>query len=167
MSETITVDVSEWVEFARVLDGSKPMLAKRIKAAMLGALGLIQDWITTETPVNTGVLRGSFGIDLRGQSTNLSGETVTGLLYGLPVETGRAAGRMPPVDAIALWAKRKLGLGGDELVAASWGIARAIAARGTKGAFMVEQAYQRAIQGKEIDQIFEAELEQFLKELAK
>ena len=167
MSDAITIDVSEWEAFARDLNGAKPKLEKRIKAAMLGSLNLIQEWITSETPVNYGTLRGSFGIDLRGTGTNLQGETVTGLLYGLPVETGRKAGRMPPVSAIALWAKRKLGLSGDELTAASWGIARAIARRGTKGAHMVEQAYQRAVQGKEIDAIFEYELDQFLKELAR
>lgn len=166
MSE-ITVDVSEWEEFARDLAGARPKLEKHLRAGMLGALSLIQEWITEKTPVNTGILRGSFGIDIRGTGTNLHGETVTSLLYGLPAETGRAAGRMPPPDAIAIWAKRKLGLGGDELIAASWAIARHIARHGTKGAFMVEQAYQRAVQGNEIDKIFEYELEQFLKELAR
>lgn len=167
MSESITVDVSEWVEFAKTLDKAERILGKRVRAAMLGALGVIQEWITSETPVNFGTLRGSFGIDLRGQGINLTGETVTGLLYGLPVETGRKPGRMPPPDAIALWAKRKLGLSGDELIAASWAIARAIGRRGTKGAYMVEQAYQRAVRGNEIERIFEYELDQFLKELAK
>ena len=49
MSETVRVDVSDWEAFARTLAGAKPILDKRLKAAMIGALDLIEEWIASET----------------------------------------------------------------------------------------------------------------------
>jgi enoyl-CoA hydratase/carnithine racemase len=88
-------------------------------------------------------------------------------VYGLPVEFGRKAGRMPPVDAIRLWVVRKLQITGDEADKAAWAIARHIGARGTEGAYMVTQAYNRAIGGNEIANIWSYELERFIEELTK
>lgn len=163
----ITVDASEWLRFADRVDGARPLLGRHMTAAMDSSLDLVIEWMAEETPVNTGALRGSWTKDIFGIPMNLHGIAMTPLAYGLPVETGRKPGTMPPVDAIKLWAKRKLNLSGDELDMAAWAIARHIGAHGTEGAFMVEKAYNRAKGGDEIERIWAAELDEFLKELTR
>lgn len=52
--------------------------------------------------------------------------------YGYYVEFGRAPGKPPPPQALSLWVKRKLGVGGDdEIERVSVFIARKIAREGT------------------------------------
>jgi hypothetical protein len=163
---SIQVDTRELDEFIDKLEEAPELVEKHMTAAMDGSLDLLLAWITDETPVNTGLLRSSFGKDITGTPANMFGEVVTPLVYGWPVEKGRKPGKMPPVDAIELWVKRKIGAGADSRQIA-WAIARSIASKGTTGAFMVEQAYNRAKNGEEIAKIWVYQLEQFLKDLAK
>ena len=169
MSQDIQVDVREWAMWVLVLGReARSAMERHMHNAMDGSLDRILEWITQETPVNLGLLRGSFATSVYGQAFDLRGEAATSLIYGWPVETGRDPGKPPPVDAIKLWARRKLGLSGAELDQAAYAIARRIGQRGTTGALMVEQAYQRAAQaGSDIDRIWEYELEQFLQEMAR
>lgn len=163
---TIELDLDGWEPFLDALVEAPESLETHMHNAMDGSLDLLIDWTSAETPVNLGLLRGSWTKDITGQRTSIVGEMFTPLIYGWPVERGRRPGKMPPVDAIKLWARRKLGLSGDELEQAAFLIARAIGRRGTDGAAMVYQAFQRAITGSEINRIWEYELEQFLQELA-
>ena len=174
----ITIDLSEWKAFALAMGESAGLLDKHMRNAMDGSLDWLLDRITIEhmgqqfgkNPahgVNFGHLRGSFSKEIYGTTYNMVGIAGTPMVYGLPVEMGRSAGRMPPVDAIKLWAVRKMGLSGKEADRAAWAIAYHIGKHGTKGVHMVEQAFDQAVSGPEIETIWAYELEEFLKELAK
>jgi hypothetical protein len=167
MANEIQIDLSEWNKFALNLEKSGKLLDKHMRNAMDGSLDMLIDWIASQTPVNMGALRGSFASEIYGEAFGMTGIVASPLVYGPPVEYGRKAGRMPPVDAIKLWVVRKLQISGDEADNAAWAIARHIGAHGTEGAFMVTQAYNRAIGGTEIDQIWAYELEQFIGALTK
>lgn len=166
MTETfrITVDASEWEEFAVTLEDTS-LLEKHMHNAMDATLDALIEMITAETPVNTGLLKGSFTKDIRGQAMDLTGIVATPLIYGWPVEEGRDPGTWPNEAAITLWAKRRYGLSGDKLEMAVWFIRKKIFERGTTGAFMVDQAFKR-MQGRMLENIWDAELEAFLKALA-
>lgn len=165
MANEITVDLSEWRRFALHLGQSGKLLEKHMRNAMDGSLDLLTEWITSETPVNTGALRGSFAQDVYGAPFGMTGVVASPLIYGLPAEYGRKAGRMPPVDAIKLWVVRKLQLTGDEAEQAAWAIAVHLKSHPTKGAFMVKKAYDRAVSGDEIDKIWQYELKRFVEDL--
>lgn len=66
--------------------------------------------------------------------------------YSQAVEYGRKAGRMPPVNALARWAQRKLSLDAKAAQSAGWAIARAIASRGIKGRFIVRDVAPQIMQ---------------------
>jgi len=163
---TIELDLPGWDAFLDDLADAPESLAEHMHNAMDASLDLLIDWTSAETPVNLGLLRSSWTKEVTGERVTLIGEMFTPLTYGWPVERGRRPGQMPPVDAIKLWARRKLGLSGDELEQAAYLIARAIGRRGTDGAAMVYQAFNRAVSGNEIDRLWEYELERFLQELA-
>jgi len=163
----ISVNVAQLEAFGEQMARATELWQPHAENAMDGSLDLILDWIVANTPVNLGLLRGSFAKDIYGQEADLHGEVVTPLLYGWPVEIGQEPGKVRNVAAIKLWAKRKLGLSGKQLDSAAWAIAIAIGKKGTDGALMVEQAFQRARNGSELDAIWGYEIEQFLKELAK
>ena len=169
MSETysIRVDTSALEAFAGTMERAPELWLPHARNAMDGSLDLILGWIVQETPVNQGLLRGSFAKDIFGQEADLHGEIVTAIVYGWPVELGQEPGKVRNVSAIKLWAKRQLGLSGKALDSAAWAIAIAIGKRGTDGALMVEQAFQRARTGDELERIWAFELELFLEELAK
>lgn len=52
--------------------------------------------------------------------------------HAVYVERGRQPGRMPPPDAIALWAQRALGIPADDAKSAGWAIAVSIAREGVE-----------------------------------
>jgi len=168
MSQEITVDLTEWYKFATLLDQkSADLLEKHMHNAMDGSLNWLLDRITAETPVNFGTLRASFAKEIHGTAYDMTGIVGTSLVYGLPVEMGRKPGRMPPVDAIKLWVVRKLGIKGQDADRVAYAIAYSIGKKGTKGAFMVQQAYDQAVSGPEIERIWADELDKFLQELAR
>jgi hypothetical protein len=179
MADDITIDVSEWVRWAATLDrDTKRLIDKHMRNAMDGSLDWLLERITLKhmgqpfgkNPahgVNFGTLRGSFSKEIHGSSYNMMGSAATTLLYGMPVELGRSAGKMPPVDAIKLWVVRKLGISGKEADKAAWAIAYSIGKKGTEGVHMVQKTYDDAVSGPEITRIWEYELEQFLRELAR
>lgn len=47
------------------------------------------------------------------------------------IEYGREPGKMPPVEPLVLWAKRKFGVDDDEAVSIAWGTAKMIKKFGT------------------------------------
>lgn len=52
--------------------------------------------------------------------------------YAYFVEYGRRAGKMPPVDVIIQWLRKKFRLDAKDAIARGWHKARAIASKGTK-----------------------------------
>jgi len=168
MTDEITIDLTEWNQFATLLDRkSADLLDKHMHNAMDGSLDWLLEQITAETPVNFGTLRASFAKEIHGTSYDLVGIVGTPLVYGLPVELGRKPGKMPPIAPIKLWVVRKLGVKGPEADKVAYAIAWTIGKKGTTGAHMVEQAYDKAVSGPEIEQIWADELDKFLQELAR
>lgn len=96
---------------------------------MSESVAYLQTEIKKELPRGgTGILRGTVFNEVRGTTLEgLRGVVASPLKYAIVVEKGRRPGRMPPVAAIELWAKRVIGQSGLGFV-----IARAIGRRGTK-----------------------------------
>lgn len=87
-------------------------------------------------------LAGSIHGEVAGRGNPVTGKWGTPLAHGEVVEKGRTAGkRMPPVEPIARWAQRKLGVPADEARSVGFVIARSIAEHGFEGAHMFEEAW--------------------------
>ena len=104
-----------------------------------------------EPEVSRRTPRGVFGASglagsIFGEVVNLGekiGATVgTSSPYGAVVELGRRPGKMPPIDPLALWAERKLGVSPDDSAHVGFLIARKSARKGTSGAHMFERAWR-------------------------
>ena len=110
--------------------------------AMNSSLVYLQGLVQKETPVDTGMLRGSIFTEIRGRETdNINGIVGTPLMYGVVVEFGRRPGQTPPpVAVIKRWAVLH---GLSEGLA--YPIARAIGRRGIPGRFMFRYAAQRGL----------------------
>lgn len=127
------------IDFSSVPNAAKmEKQADDVIGASMTEMGLIfQRAVQVETPLGaTKLLRGSVFSEPRGVPVR---EVIVGStqLYAAPVERGRQPGKMPPVDPIALWVKRKLGAGSDKQAKQiAFAIARKIARVGTTGAAM-------------------------------
>ena len=64
--------------------------------------------------------------------------------YGLYVEYGRPAGKMPPRNVLLRWVERKMRLSGNEAKSAAFFIGKKIGSRGTKAQPFLRPAYERA-----------------------
>jgi len=140
----VTINTDDVRHIVSGLEGLDADLSSRLDTGMHQATSIYETAVAGFTPVNSGALRGSITTAVTGTLANVHGEVVTDIIYGWPVEEGRKPGKMPPIDAIQLWVKRKLGIGGDESRRVAFVIARAIARRGTKGAFMFKQGFEQA-----------------------
>jgi hypothetical protein len=138
------IDASEINELIKQFPEYADIVLDETEIAMISSLFMFQELIQAKTPVNFGTLRQSFIPSKplqRGQS--ITGNVSTSLAYGIVMERGRTPGsKMPPVNAIELWVRRKLGITGDESRGAAFVIARSIAKKGIKGVFMVENAFE-------------------------
>lgn len=144
-----------------------------ITDAMVQSLSVLKQEIVARTPVNFGHLRGSIYTEINGTPANMEGSvanlhgtTLPAVLYGWPVERGRAPGKWPPRDAIELWVVRK-GLaraGTREASSIAFLIARAIGQRGTKGAAMFYKGLEAATPA--IDRIWANLLDSIVEQLA-
>lgn len=152
-----TIDTSEIDRFVERFPRSGPAIAEReLRTATIDALEYTVGQVADRTPVNTGILRASIYSEIVGVHVDLArGIDVEGVVSSsdyepkvLAVEFGRKPGKMPPVEAIALWARRR-GLAGTysiktkkrigskaqqgkEELDAAWGFAKHIAVHGTK-----------------------------------
>ena len=131
---TIDVDVDEVVELAQDTPIAEMRLIESIRDTLALTLSHLQSEVQAETEVGvTGNLRAGTRIDLGGIKPNYIGRVFYSALYGEAVVLGRPAGsKQPPIDAIELWVRRKLGITSNSRGVA-FIIARAIAARGIKG----------------------------------
>lgn len=102
------------------------------------------------SPVATANLVNSIQEDLQGGKGFLRAVVFAGPpadVYALPVETGTRPHR-PPIGALVLWVKAKLHVDDEKkAVSIAWAIAKTIEKRGTKGAFMFQQAFD-ALEGE-------------------
>ncbi|HEY4722441.1 MAG TPA: hypothetical protein VII92_11370 [Anaerolineae bacterium] len=168
---SIEIDTSQVDRFVAKFPMSGPRIAEReLRIGLDDALGYTAAQVVERVPVNTGVLRESIYDEITGLRVSISGIDLEGVVSSSDyepkvnaVEFGRKPGKMPPVEAIALWVRRK-GLAGTYKVAASkigrhartgkreqqrkedwslaWAIAKKIKRVGTKGAFMFTKAFE-------------------------
>lgn len=143
---TVKIDLTQITDFAAALSRHPEQVSNEIRKMMQISLDALEQAIVGFTPVNTGNLRGSITNAMTGHpATWLAGEVFTPSIYGEPVEYGRKAGRMPPVDAIELWVIRKLGISDPvESRQVAWAVAKKIAASGTAGAGMFQKGFDAA-----------------------
>lgn len=98
------------------------------------------------------------GIELTGADTSaegLTGRVFSALPYAIVMEEGRRSGQpisRAGIDAIGLWAQRKLGLSADEASSVKYAIATQIVRRGIEGKHFFETGVQRS-KGRR-DQLF-------------
>ena len=150
-------------EFADVIadivdsEGGVGPIADAILATSWAGVDLLAEQITVRTPVNTGNLSTAISqaksVDY-GDGVWEGAVTDGGVPYGLPVEYGRAPGKMPPVDDIEYWVirrgikfTRKLKNGSEvplDSRQTAWIIAMSIAKRGSKGAHMFREGFRAA-----------------------
>lgn len=102
--------------------------------------------LVRNTPRGVGGASGLAGSMFGEVST--SGMAVTGMVgtplpYGQVIEYGRRPGSFPPVAPIALWAERKLGVPADESFDVALAIARKIYHKGTEGAHMFGDTWEK------------------------
>lgn len=140
----VTFDLSEIEGFLKDLSAIPAVIERENEVAMTKSLAVAHGEIAGLTPVNIGNLRGSLTQDIRGEPVNLTGNVFTDVIYGWPTEEGRKPGKMPPVDAIEYWVRRKLGVTSGESRQVAFMIARAIGRRGTKGVKMFERGLEKA-----------------------
>lgn len=130
------------------------------------ALQVAAGRISDEAPVDSGALAQSFladpagsdgGIEINGRDVTqgMNGRVFSSLAYAVVMNDGRQPG-MPisrvGIDAIGLWAQRKLGLSADEANRAKWAIAATIRRKGIKGTRYFETGVGQA--APEIQQLF-------------
>lgn len=140
------------------------MMADELAKFAEGAALFMQGEIQERTPAAAGLLKQSFiASDAARLSDGVIATVGTSLNYAVPVELGTKP-HMPPVQAIADWVKVKLGIGGPAGEKIAWAIARKISKVGTKGAHMVQKAFDA---GKpEVERQFAATIERIKNNLA-
>jgi hypothetical protein len=132
----IDIDLSDLEDWIEEMEEMPRIWQQEAGKGMRKTVDTLEQAITTRTPVNTGLLRGSIATSVRGTTTSVMGEVMTPLFYGIVVEVGRRPGRFPPIRPIQLWVIRKGIAPVGQSKAVAFLIARAIARRGTEGAFM-------------------------------
>jgi hypothetical protein len=135
-------DIPIWVP-----EEAKAEIASLTIDTMRLALQYAAGAISGEAPVDSGQLAQSFtsdpatstgGIELTGVElvSGIEGRVFSTLPYAIVMDQGRRAGQpisRAGIDAIGLWAQRKLGMSSDEADHAKYAIANVIIARGIEG----------------------------------
>lgn len=141
-----------------VPEEARRQLTGLVLASMRLALQDAAGYISDEAPVSEGMLAQSFGtdpasttggIELFGSDTSaeLAGRTFSSLPYAIVMDQGRRKGApisMAGIDAIGLWAQRKLGLNASEANHAKWAIANSIVAKGIAPTYFFSKGVKRA-----------------------
>lgn len=144
---SVDIDTSEINRLLKEFPEYENIILQEAQVATQSSLFMFQELIKGGTPVGvTGHLRSSFDVTnavIRGRS--VEGSVSTSITHGLPIERGRTPGRkMPPVSAIEIWVRRKLGIT-ENSRGVAYIIAKRIGERGfatyPQGARMVEKAF--------------------------
>jgi hypothetical protein len=125
------------------LFASRDLMARhdrQISAALTELAALGQRLVVSRTPAGVssgrGGLRGSVFHELRGVPAHRAAVVGTPLHYAAVVEQGRRPGRRPPVSALLLWVRRRLGVSAERAPSVAFLIARKIGRVGSAGHFM-------------------------------
>jgi hypothetical protein len=161
----ITIDTQAWQQLADKFDQIDEVVEVEIRRAVRRAMSVIETNVVDLTPLGaTKNLSQSWATEVRSIPAGVRGELGSPLNYALPVEKGRRAGRMPPIDPIHLWVVRK-GIAPPETARqVAFLIARAIGRRGTKGAKMLEKGVKKS--EPMIQRIFDDVAEKIIRSLA-
>lgn len=154
-------DIPAWVpEQARV------ELSALVVSSMRLALQVVAGHVSDLAPRSEGTLGQSFGnspaTSIGGQElignnidAGISGRVFSSLPYAVVMNDGRNIGSpisRAGIDAIGLWAQRKLGLSADEADNAKWAIAKHIVEHGFEGNQYFDKGVAAA--GPTIEQMF-------------
>jgi hypothetical protein len=120
------------------------------ETAVLEAVGFLEGEVAKASPVAHGFLAGSIFSELRGGEAE---GAIRGIVavnppadrYALPVETGRKAGKRPPIEALVLWLKSPKMKAAVQILVAEITERRAASQARLSGA--LEEAYGPAGQG--------------------
>ena len=126
-----------YVNMQRRMDLSTAAGRKALQTAGLKIVGEAKENLRRNKSVVTGMLRASGKVQ---QVANDPDSVDAGFFsdssrggYAFFVEHGRRAGKMPPVDEIAQWFKKKHRIGNaKEAFSRAWGLAKRIAREGTR-----------------------------------
>jgi len=164
---TLEIDTSQIDRFVQRFPVSGPRIVEReLRIGLDDALGYTTVQVVDFTPDNTGILRDSIYDDILGVKADIGGVNLEGIVSSSDyepkvnaVEFGRKPGRMPPVEAIALWVARK-GLTERNppkrrrvkitkrearrkgILSIAWAVATHIATKGTVGAAMFQKGFE-------------------------
>lgn len=130
-------------ELARAWANAPQIAQAQLEQFMEGATLHVQGEVQERTPAAHGTLKQSITSEVEVLADSVIGVVGTPLSYAIPVELGTRP-HFPPVDAIEDWVRVKLGITGPEARGVAFAIARKIAARGTQGAFMFQNAMAAA-----------------------
>lgn len=140
----VTLDTSAAQAYARALQQAPALLEEELSASLTEATMLLEAEVKDRTPVAvTSALRGSIASEVRGEGADLSGVVFSPLSYAAPVELGTRP-HWAPLEPLALWAEKKLGVSAEEANDVGRRVQLKIAARGTQGQFMFSQALDAA-----------------------
>jgi hypothetical protein len=140
------------------------------------ALQTVAGAVSNEAPVDTGILAQSFGADPATQEggiemlgvtlTEASGRVFSSLPHAIVMDQGRRPGQpisREGIDAIGLWAQRKLGMSADEASSAKWAIAQSIIDQGIEGRYYFQAGVDAA--RPTVEQMFQALVQEVGKQL--
>lgn len=142
-----------WVE-----DGPRREMETLVRNTLVLALQEVAGRVSDAAPVSEGILAQSFGsypatadggLQVLGANLDagLTGRVFSSLPYAIVMDEGRRPGApisRAGIDAIGLWAQRKLGLTAEEAAKAKWAIATSIIAQGIPGTGYFEEGVDRA-----------------------
>lgn len=140
-----TMEVTGIDEIIAMFERGGEIVEQETAKTMQLSLDTFKQAVQLEWPVNFGTGRASTTTEIEGTPVDLTGFVLTPLIYGRPVEDGRAPGKMPPVEAIEIWVIRKLGIAPPESRGVAFVIARSIGRSGTKGAKMFQKGFDTAL----------------------
>lgn len=88
------------------LNGAGKETQSEMRSAMTASLILLEGEMKRLVPRDTGRLQGSITHTITGSGASITGRVGPSARYGYWVEYGRSAGKAPPMDAVAGWARR-------------------------------------------------------------
>lgn len=140
MPRQVTIDTRQLDALIADFPHLTSAAVEELDKALTQALAVAETEVIARTPVNFGLLRQSWQTTQTHTSpTAAMGAVVSNWPYAAAVEYGRKPGKMPPVDAIELWVRRKLQISDDKRArSVAFVIARAIGRRGTVGRYMAQ-----------------------------
>jgi hypothetical protein len=145
MLRTVRIPLKEYAGYLRRVASERLPQALR-RGLVSGAMRCVT--VMQRRSEEAGVFNlGTYKRAWRAVPTERGAKIMNDLVYAAVIELGRRAGaRMPPSDAIARWAQRKLSLSELEARSVGFVIARAIARRGLPPRYVLTNALPELVE---------------------